>query len=829
MSGTGVNAELDVNGRINGGDGGGLYYGGGGGAGIVVTDGAAISLDLGGSVSGGNGGDGDGSGGDGIVAASSSSADIVLQDSAEINGGAGKGVGSGGAGLRLSGGGNVINAGTIQGGDGGKHSRGGGFSGPTGGTGSGGAAGFVSDVPIRSEGGVGIIGADMTIINSGLIAGGTGYFYEQANAITFTGGTNRLELRDGYSFTGNVVASGMSNTLALGGDTSPAEPFDLSKVVDTGTADATDEFIGFEQFEKTGTSTWALTGTGNQDWTIEAGMLVGNTDSFGGDLTFASGVGARGVTFEQTDAGTYAGKISGAGDLNKLDAGTLTLTGVNDVDGNVSVNGGTLAIKDGGTLSNYRGFIGNADGGIDQVAVSGEDSSWTNASHIYLGTVDNGNGALRIEDGASVSNASADIALIAGSTGAVTVSGTGSTWTSSQSIYVGFRGKGSLLVEGGASASTDSGIALGTRVESEGTVMVTGAGSTFSGGGFSIGNEGKATMTIADRGQVSSTNTSAILGYFSDSSGTLNIGAAAGDTAAAAGVLITPSLQFNDGAGTLVFNHTDADYVFSTGLQSIGTGTHVINHDAGTTLLTGDSSGFSGTTTVSGGSLLVGDAAGNGEIGGTVLIEDGGTLGGNGSVGTTAVADGGTIAPGSSIGTLTVNGDLSLASGATLAYELGTPGSADAPGSSDRIAVTGDLALNATLDLAQSDDAGDGAAGLGYYRLMTYGGNLSGDGLQIGTTVDSLNGGYEVQIGDGNVDLFVATLGDDTLQHWQGGDGVWNATNLQWLNRGAEIETTWAGHHAVFKNQPGGFDGGTIAVAGTQGFEGLQFVDEAIA
>ncbi|RUZ53592.1 autotransporter, partial [Mesorhizobium sp. M7A.F.Ca.US.003.02.2.1] len=63
------------------------------------------------------------------------------------------------------------------------------------------------------------------------------------------------------------------------------------------------------------------------------------------------------------------------------------------------------------------------------------------------------------------------------------------------------------------------------------------------------------------------------------------------------------------------------------------------------------------------------------------------------------------------------------------------------------------------------------------------------------------------------------------LQHWQGGDGTWNTTNEKWLNQGGDTLVSWAGNHAVFKNEPGGFDGGTIAVEGAQSFKGLQFVD----
>ncbi|SIS90572.1 hypothetical protein [Paracoccus saliphilus] len=117
------------------------------------------------------------------------------------------------------------------------------------------------------------------------------------------------------------------------------------------------------------------------------------------------------------------------------------------------------------------------------------------------------------------------------------------------------------------------------------------------------------------------------------------------------------------------------------------------------------------------------DISGGGGAG--IVITDGAAisldLGGSGIIGDTTVADGGVLAPGSSIGMLTVNGALSLASGSILDYEIGSPGTTADLGTSDRIEVTGELALNGTLDLAQSDDAADGTAGLGYYRLITYG------------------------------------------------------------------------------------------------------------
>ncbi|GLQ55436.1 autotransporter outer membrane beta-barrel domain-containing protein [Devosia nitrariae] len=354
----------------------------------------------------------------------------------------------------------------------------------------------------------------------------------------------------------------------------------------------------------------------------------------------------------------------------------------------MTVNDGTLAITDGGTVSNYRGYIGDADGGVDQVVVSGPGSAWTNTNHLYIGTVDNSSGVLRIEDGASVSNASGFIALNSGSTGTVTVSGAGSTWMNSSNIRVGEFGKGSLTVEDGANASTPFGIGLGTTEGAEGTATVTGAGSTLSTAQWLyLGNNGKATVTIAGRGEVSGAN--AVLGIFANSSGTLNIGAAAGDTATAAGVLNTPSVQFGDGAGTLVFNHTDTNYVFSTGLQSTGAGTHVVDHIAGTTLLTGESSGFSGNTTIHGGTLAV-----NGILGGAVNVQSGGRLGGSGTVGTTTIASGATIAPGNSIGKLTLGNY--IGSGGTLQVEA-VLGDDSSP--ADLLVVTGDTSGSTIVEV----------------------------------------------------------------------------------------------------------------------------------
>src|SRR5690606_4636205 len=219
---------------------------------------------------------------------------------------------------------------------------------------------------------------------------------------------------------------------------------------------------------------------------------------------------------------------------------------------------------------------------------------------------------------------------------------------------------------------------------------------------------------------------------------------------------------------------------------------------AGTLVMTGNWTHTGGTT------LELGTLAVNGSITGSVTVEAGGTLAGSGTLGDTVVASGGILAPGSSVGTLTVSGDLALNSGSILEFELGTPGSVADPaaGVSDRMAVSGDLTLDGTLNLAQSDDAGDGTAALGYYRLLTYGGGLTDNGLAIGSTPALADPAtFNLQAGGGNVDLFVAAAGDDALQTWQGGDGSWS--DAGWINQGGGATVAWVGNHALFRGGSG--------------------------
>lgn len=91
--------------------------------------------------------------------------------------------------------------------------------------------------------------------------------------------------------------------------------------------------------------------------------------------------------------------------------------------------------------------------------------------------------------------------------------------------------------------------------------------------------------------------------------------------------------------------------------------------------MTGDSSGFSGYTTVTSGGLMVDGKFGSG---GTLDLHDGTVLAGNGTIGSDVVIySGATLAPGNGIGTLTIDGNLTLEEGSTYQAEVNRAGQSD--------------------------------------------------------------------------------------------------------------------------------------------------------
>lgn len=667
--GRGGNGGNAVNG-VSGNGGGG----GGGGSGMM-TVGATTSISNSGTIVGGAGGNGGGggfsggggAGGDGVLVLGGNG---TITNVGMISGGAGGAAGSGasgsaangagGTGVNLAGSNNILlNAGTI-----------------TGGAGTGGGIGVVT------RGG-------NTITNAGLIIGAqTGAGGVRAAAIEFGGTGNLLNLLTGSAILGNL------------------------------------------SFGAGATATIAAQHTG----------LALNNDVILGDAAAA-------VTFDTSTTGmTMAGVIAGAGSLNVIGANTLTMSGANTFTGATTISNGTLALVGGGSLASSSGValnsvldISGVTAGASIQALSGtgtlrlgaQSLTLTNATGTFGGDIV-GTGGVRLAAGtqtlAGVNTYTGATTIDSGAT--LRLSGGGSVAASS-----GVTNNGTLdlsATAGGASLASLSGngvVALGAR-----TLTLTNASGVFSGvidgtGGLTL-NGGTQTLSgantytgattinggtlaLAGAGRLASASTISLVG----SGATLDLSAVAGQTLS--GLSGQAGTRMLVGANTLtVDSASDGSYAG----QLEGSGAFV-KQGAGMLVLNGASTAFTGTTTVGGGRLEVGDASHDSAVlGGNVSVGAQGVLGGHGTI-LGDVANGGTVSPGGSIGTLSVSGNYTQASTATLAIEV-------SPTAASLLKVSGSANLDGTLAITYAP----GTYSAARYSVLSAANGVSGRFASVTTT-----------------------------------------------------------------------------------------------
>ena len=118
----------------------------------------------------------------------------------------------------------------------------------------------------------------------------------------------------------------------------------------------------------------------------------------------------------------------------------------NSTDGSLTINGGTNLV------SNYID-IGHP-GALGEVIIEGTGSTWTSYAHLTVGA--NGNGTMKLTNGGSVSNYFGFIGEGNDSTGVVTIDGAGSLWTNKSDLYVGDMGRGRLNITAGGQVINNS-------------------------------------------------------------------------------------------------------------------------------------------------------------------------------------------------------------------------------------------------------------------------------------------------------------------------------------------------------------------------------------
>ena len=421
--------------------------------------------------------------------------------------------------------------------------------------------------------------------------------------------------------------------------------------------------------------------------------------------------------------------IGSSGKVMQAGSGTTIFSGDQAYTGGTVINAGTLQVGVGGTTGSVRGIVTINAGGAFAVdrsdlyylpnvltgagrfiqrgsgtTILGDFVSYTGGTVIEAGTLQVGSGGSegKLGTGAIVNNG----ALVIDRRGTVTIAdamtGSGSFKTTG-----GTDGTGTIVVTGAFGHRGGTTIAAGTLQIGNGGATGSLAGDVANAGRLVFNRSG---TTEAD-GAMSGTGSLELLG-----GGTLILTGAVnhgGGTAITAGTLqigkggTTGSIGGNiDNAGTLAFNR--ADTLVVEGVIS-GTG-HISQIGPGRTVLSGNSSGFAGTTTVEAGTLAV-----NGTLGGPVTVASGGALGGTGTVGATTVGAGGALAPGNSIGSLTIAGSLSFAAGSFYRVEV-------SPAAADRVNVTGSAMLAGTV----SARFAPGTYVARHYTILSAAGGVSG-------------------------------------------------------------------------------------------------------
>ncbi len=447
---------------------------------------------------------------------------------------------------------------------------------------------------------------------------------------------------------------------------------------------------GSSGLKKYGNGTLILTGSNTYSGStaIESGILqVGNGGAGGtvnGDI-----VNNGSLVVNRSNAYSIGTVISGTGSVIKYGSDTLTLYGNNTYSGATVINSGFLQLGNGGSTGSIAGNItnngtlifnrsdkysfGGIIGGGGSVVKRGFDTVVFTGVQTYTGITTINSGTLQIGTGESTIGLSSRIvdngslflnhsgiysydSIISG-TGTLTKGGSGTLILTGTNTYTGttYINTGTLQIgNGGANGS------LTGSIVNNGALIFNRAGTLTYGGAIS----GSGTVTKSGTGTVVLTGNNTYTGITAISSGTLQIGNG-GSTGSITGNIINNGLLIINRSGT-----------FTYGSVVSGTGSVTIN-GTGTVIFTGNNT-YTGVTTVSSGTLQIGNGGTSGSVAGDVTnnaalivnrsgtISYGGVISGTGSL--TKTGTGTLILTGANTfsGGITVdNGTLQIGDGAT--------------------------------------------------------------------------------------------------------------------------------------------------------------------
>lgn len=416
-------------------------------------------------------------------------------------------------------------------------------------------------------------------------------------------------------------------------------------------------------------------------------------------------LGAGGGTIDATTpANTFwftAGPFSGPGSLTKIGARQLIVQSNNTYDGITFINEGELQIR---TVDGLGSTVGKTVVSSPARLAIGSNLVATINETLELNGFGGGGGAFQDNDGGTVVNWAGPISLMSDSgiggasafTISAAISGNGGLFKlgtntitlsgATSNTYAGgttLGGNGKLLL-----AKTGGAVAIPGNINLSSTAFAANASGIVLAGEEQIADTAVLTWTAAAYPSGGQEDTYFRLnGHTETIGGLVSLGLGGKVAIENRGSTDTGSY----GNGTLIINTTGtSSYTYNGGIRNVDGGTGggtlaLVKTGTGTQILSGGL-GYTGTTTVSNGTLEV-DAAAVSPI---TVSGAGAKLTGSGSTsGTLTVATGGTIAPGVAVGTFAA-GDTVI----TGSYACEINGA-----TADRLTMTGSLNLTgASLD-----------------------------------------------------------------------------------------------------------------------------------
>ena len=411
-------------------------------------------------------------------------------------------------------------------------------------------------------------------------------------------------------------------------------------------------------------------------------------------------------------------------------AGTYTLTINGSGSGGVTMSSGFSDIASASDANRFFALVINSTGG--NTTISGS-SAYTGGTTLTQGNLLLGNnaslgtGALALNGGkisssSAGSQAPANNTTIGGNvtlgdavnTGKLTFSGTmglgGATrtlTTVTETTFSGVVSNGGITKQGastltflGASANTYT----GTTTVNDGTlVLAKTAGVNAIAGGLTIGDGTNSdTVNLGASDQIADTVVVNMIGTASGQRGNFQLlgfnetigGLSGGGQVQNASSTADSVLTLNVANAT---TQTSSAVLRNTGGSTTGS-LSIVKTGGGTQILGGNMT-YTGVTSINEGTLAVTGSLLNS---GAVLVNNGGSLSGSGSVGAVTLASGSVLRPGNSPGTLTAASSIWQA-GSTYSWEtLSIPSSGKAAGTDwDLFSVTGALDMSALSSSAQ--------------------------------------------------------------------------------------------------------------------------------